>query len=500
MSISSRITSITEHVAEAYDKIEDVGVDLTNVNKNIENISSLVESIYDEYPNKVTGEGTNISLLPTKKAKINIDIKGDMTQFELPSGYTAIDYIESTGTQYIDTQYFNVSNNIEVKIGIAITNQVASEIDIIGNQDGRTGRFVIGYDPRSSVGFFAYSRYGSASADSNARISMAYSQNTKYNIIAKYDWENNLKTITVNDTTAQSSFNSSIISSRNTIKILQSGNNSLYATGRIYYAKIYDNDMLIRDMIPCINENNEIGLYDKVSGTFFGNQGTGTFVAGPVIPGEIIVVTGQQNIEIANSDSTLSQLYSLSLGSLELCKIGAFQDYIYKNNQWYKKAYIGKVVLNGSEELIKNNSDSSNYLYTLEMDDMQLSDYLLSNKLFYKSLASINSGNSIDAVGISNSDISATTLYMNVGFYLQENTVSALKNWLSNNNLIVYYVLEEPVDILITDNTLITQLNALEKAQSYDEQTDITVFGDLPAIVSASALMGTIQDSEEVSY
>ena len=51
---------------------------------------------------------------------------------------------------------------------------------------------------------------------------------------------------------------------------------------KIYYTKIYDNNILIRDMIPVRRENDgALGMYDTVSGTFFQNQGTGTFTAGP---------------------------------------------------------------------------------------------------------------------------------------------------------------------------------------------------------------------------
>ena len=45
-----------------------------------------------------------------------------------------------------------------------------------------------------------------------------------------------------------------------------------------------------------------------------------------------------------------SQTYPINLGSMELCKIGTYQDYLYKENGiWYKYGAIGKVVLDGSE-------------------------------------------------------------------------------------------------------------------------------------------------------
>ena len=42
----------------------------------------------------------------------------------------------------------------------------------------------------------------------------------------------------------------------------------------IYYFKIYDNDVLVRDFIPVLDSNKKPALYDKVEGKFYYNQGT----------------------------------------------------------------------------------------------------------------------------------------------------------------------------------------------------------------------------------
>lgn len=49
-------------------------------------------------------------------------------------------------------------------------------------------------------------------------------------------------------------------------------------TMRLYYLKMYTNGELVRDFVPVRKESNgECGLYDNVSGKFFGNSGTGAF-------------------------------------------------------------------------------------------------------------------------------------------------------------------------------------------------------------------------------
>jgi len=52
-------------------------------------------------------------------------------------------------------------------------------------------------------------------------------------------------------------------------------------TARLYYFKIYVNDILQRDFIPCYrNADQTIGLYDLISNTFFENAGSGVFIPG----------------------------------------------------------------------------------------------------------------------------------------------------------------------------------------------------------------------------
>ena len=79
MSIATRINAIEEHIGNAYDKLEDLGIDLTNVNKNINNIAEMLDTVYEDYP-KVTGQGTELTLNGTKAGKLTLDVKGNSTQ------------------------------------------------------------------------------------------------------------------------------------------------------------------------------------------------------------------------------------------------------------------------------------------------------------------------------------------------------------------------------------------------------------------------------------
>ena len=58
------------------------------------------------------------------------------------------------------------------------------------------------------------------------------------------------------------------------------GNPDWYGAGRIYYLKIYDDDNLIRDFIPVIDEYDRVCLLDRLSKMCYYNQGTGEFLYG----------------------------------------------------------------------------------------------------------------------------------------------------------------------------------------------------------------------------
>lgn len=59
-----------------------------------------------------------------------------------------------------------------------------------------------------------------------------------------------------------------------------------YGRVQMHRCQIYDNGTLVRDYIPCQTDTGEVGLYDMETATFYGNAGTGEFVAGGVIAGE----------------------------------------------------------------------------------------------------------------------------------------------------------------------------------------------------------------------
>ena len=85
-----------------------------------------------------------------------------------------------------------------------------------------------------------------------------------------------------------------------------------------------------------------------------------------------------------------------------------------------------------------------------------------------------------------------TSSYIQMDFWVDDGTMSTsdFDTWLSTHNTEVYYVLATPTYTEITDTTLLSQLNALGNANSYNNQTNINQDNnDLASILSASALL-----------
>lgn len=108
MSIATRIESIEEHIGNAYDELQGLGADLTNVNKNIENISMVLDDIYDSMP-QVSGEGTNLTLDDTRVGKIKSTLKGNTSQTGTPTPTTPIPVNVVSGDNEIKVQGKNLA-------------------------------------------------------------------------------------------------------------------------------------------------------------------------------------------------------------------------------------------------------------------------------------------------------------------------------------------------------------------------------------------------------
>ena len=204
---------------------------------------------------------------------------------QLPSGYQRVEYIESTGTQYIDTDYVPKTNT-KVELDLSFNGDYKDFQSYTGTpnflgvneSDGRTA-FTLQYDVANNNNLLAW--FNKNYQIDGQSIERVYITN---------ELRTNRNTLTIeNGNISYGNSNQAISSkgSNNVHTMYLFGANDLYNNlnpnfvsynMRVYEMKIYENNVLIKNYVPCINETtNKAGLYETVDRTFYGNNGTGDF-------------------------------------------------------------------------------------------------------------------------------------------------------------------------------------------------------------------------------
>ena len=258
----------------------------------------------------------------------------------IPAIYKVLDWIQSSGTQYIDTgfvanqdTYFemtfsvdNLNDNYYFCGGgyawqnniFAMTKTSASNTNI---------NFVYGNSATLFNGFSANTKYRAIMNKNNFYIyegtntSPSYTGSLTYQTLST---DENFRLFTVNYTVI-------------------SGAPLRPAPMKLYSAILKDNGTIVRNLIPVRRlTDNVCGMYDTVSKTFFGNAGTGAFVGSDEIPLTVVgsptitdgVVSGFSNSNYLmtptiNRQTTWTQVLCFTTpASINLMKSkGIYQEY-----------------------------------------------------------------------------------------------------------------------------------------------------------------------------
>ena len=190
--------------------------------------------------------------------------------------YTRIDYIESTGTQYIDSKYYATPNTgIEADfeftdltsqqrifgIHTTDTNYLTYTMYINGN-----GQFAYGF--KDGTGNWVTTNI---QANKNRHV-------FKINVNPTYYALDNRAEVELSGTpTKNTKYGFYILAVANSDNL----GIAYYAKAKLYSFKIYENGILVRNMIPCYRKSDNVaGLYDTLNNVFYTNSGTGDFIKG----------------------------------------------------------------------------------------------------------------------------------------------------------------------------------------------------------------------------
>lgn len=231
-----------------------------------------------------------------------------MSKKIIPSRYQEVEYIESTGTQYIDT---GIERNIthtyryvgEVSFS-DITNRQAMGVQGNAYFGVVNGKYQIGQSGTDTINI-------NAVLNTFVPYDITYdipNQKIYYSIADNLNLERNQ--YMVNQPPLAHFF------------LFSLNNGILPCSWKLKPAKIYDNGILVRNFIPVYDTlTNKYGMWESVQGKFYGNDGTGDFkgsIVGYTVVGSPTIVDGVVSGFTTSNYLVTGGLYSGTINNFEL--------------------------------------------------------------------------------------------------------------------------------------------------------------------------------------
>lgn len=224
----------------------------------------------------------------------------------LPSGYTQVEYIESTGTQYIDTGF---KPNQDTRIICELSGAPRTkEQHLFGSRSSTSSSdrflFIASGDSVYRTDFY----------DNTVNVS------TSFDFSGKFTIDKNKNQTFLNGELAATNANGTF-SCRYNVFLLAgntAGTPNISMSGtRLHSCKIYDNGTLVRDYTPVQHLDGAVGLLDKVNNVFYPDAAGGNFIAGPLAakpeaPASLeLIGTTRNAVVLAWPGSPVGQSYRL---------------------------------------------------------------------------------------------------------------------------------------------------------------------------------------------
>lgn len=223
--------------------------------------------------------GNNIKKVYKNKDIVKKIYKNSNVVFEyqntlLPQGYQECKYIQTTGTQYIKTDFkpSDYSGNYTVMLDFQGVELLTETSYMCGCGSPRSCNVRVA----TSGGLVIYnnnmSNSGAATTVSMTYVETDILNRNKYKITLKNE---DITTLITKGQTYSEEVVSKTASTSNFVIGRSSGTNFPI---KIYGCKLYNgNGDLVRNFVPCLDDNNVPCMYEYVTQQTFYNTGTGTF-------------------------------------------------------------------------------------------------------------------------------------------------------------------------------------------------------------------------------
>ena len=265
-------------------KIATTAYNSTRFSPVVNDLNSTIATIRDVVTNTINQTAAIADLQATKQTRPNetcpagkkcLLVEDDAGQphwyeiienaYGLPNGYTALEYLQGKGSTHIVP---GVTINSNLKIDIKY--EILTPGWLLGGTTGESGRWGV----TSSNTFFSGT---SGVADISSATNLSGINTATFN----YKTGATVNGVNIPFGTEQTYGN---VTAKQFYLFSADGTGVSTQEHKIYYANIYNGETLVRSLVPAKrNSDNVLGMYDTVSGQFFTNQGSGTFVAGPEI-------------------------------------------------------------------------------------------------------------------------------------------------------------------------------------------------------------------------
>ena len=236
---------------------------------------------------------------------------------KLPSTYRKLEYIQSSGKQYIDTGVI-VKDITEIKVDFQAVTILSGENQYASSWVDYSNHIQIGISGNTFIdsGGVTYSQTSSVTARTQAVGVPLGAVNLHLYLFAQSEGTGALH----------------------------------YSSGRIFSCQITTADGLVRNFVPCKNPDGVIGMYDVVNDKFYQNSGSDTFIAGTDLgPGDGALpfwrFMGHQQAQATSYDNNPSSPFyvgdpigSSSVGRIRIVLYGGEYDNIYSDDLAQQRA------------------------------------------------------------------------------------------------------------------------------------------------------------------
>lgn len=184
---------------------------------------------------------------------------------------TPIEYIQSSGTQYIDSNFIPKATTRTIMKAEPMAWSAWSAFFGTRNESNPTAsQAYIAAIPTATS--YRSDYFGSSLTAETSTVIQTTNIDKNKNICSF----NNIM-ITNTSSTANATANMFLLALNDV------GTAKYFLSAKLYSCQIYDGNTLVRDFIPIKTTANIYGLWDKVNKVFYKNAGTGTFTGGPTV-------------------------------------------------------------------------------------------------------------------------------------------------------------------------------------------------------------------------